>query len=155
MPPSERVARIEEAARRAGARILRGGPYSRWDLEISGGAVGGTRLLATIEEHGRGRQLIRSRVWPTVTRTTLRTALGLTVLSAGAALAGAWTAAAILIALLVVLVALALWECSTAMAAALAAVRDTAALELPTLPDLQAALTPRVRTLFVAGRSDS
>jgi GT2 family glycosyltransferase len=155
LPPRDRVARIEEAARQAGARVLRGGPYSRWDLEISGGAAGGTRLLTTVEEHGRGRQLVRSRVWPTVTRATWRTALGLAALAASAGLTGEWVSAAILLALLLAVTAVAVWECSTAMAAALAAVRETAVVELPTLPDLQAALTPRLRTLFVAGRSES
>jgi GT2 family glycosyltransferase len=153
-PPIERVARIEETARQAGARVLRGGPYSRWDLEISGGAAGSTRILTSVEEHGRGRQLVRSRVWPSVTRAAWRSALGLTLLSTGAGLSGEWMAAAILLALLAMLVAVTVWECSTAMAAATAAVQKTALLKAPRL-SLQPAPTPRRRKLLVSETSES
>ncbi len=67
-PPQRRVERIEQAARRSGARVVRGGPYATWDLELSGGALGAARVLVAVEEHGRGRQLVRSRVWQRFTR---------------------------------------------------------------------------------------
>jgi GT2 family glycosyltransferase len=50
---------IEDALRRLGVAVVRGGPVHRWDLEVRGGAIGAARLLMAVEEHGRGRQLLR------------------------------------------------------------------------------------------------
>jgi hypothetical protein len=124
--PRERVARIEQAARDAGVRVVRAGPYARWDLEISGGAAGRAKLLTTVEEHGRGRQLVRSRVSPGVTPAAWRTTLVLAGLATAAGLTAHWTAAMILGGLTVTLVVLAVWECSAAVAAAVSAFSDTA-----------------------------
>jgi hypothetical protein len=124
-PAEQRVGRIEAAARRSGARIVRGGPYDRWDLEISGGAAGGARMLVAVEEHGRGRQLVRCRIWPVVPALVMRTALGLAALSACAARASQATAAMAVAAVLVAVVAFAVWECSMAMAGLLAALEDS------------------------------
>jgi hypothetical protein len=126
-PAGERVARIEAAARRAGARIVRGGPYDRWDLEISGGAAGGARMLVAVEEHGRGRQLLRCRVRPTVPGLVVSGITGLAVLAGCAGRAGEWVAALVVAALLGGVVALALWECAVAAAGALAALDESSA----------------------------
>ena len=65
------------AARRAASRADRGGRTSRRRCASSAAGptpagisrspaapLGGARLLVSVEEHGRGRQLVRCRVWP-------------------------------------------------------------------------------------------
>ena len=62
--PLARLQAIEETLRAEGTASFRGGNYDRWDLEVRGGLLGAVRLLATTEEHGAGRQLVRFRLWP-------------------------------------------------------------------------------------------
>lgn len=62
--PARRLQDLELALRDAGARVVRGGPYDGWDLEVHGGMFGAVRVLMAIEEHGAGRQLVRVRRWP-------------------------------------------------------------------------------------------
>jgi len=82
-------------------------------------------MLVAVEEHGRGRQLVRCRIWPVVPALVMRTALGLAALSACAARASQATAAMAVAAVLVAVVAFAVWECSMAMAGLLAALEDS------------------------------
>jgi GT2 family glycosyltransferase len=62
----QRLEAMEEALYRVGARVVRGGRYDRWDLEIGGGIVGRGRVLMAIEEHGGGKQMIKLVCKPTV-----------------------------------------------------------------------------------------
>src|SRR5439155_11133541 len=62
--PLARLQAIEETLRSEGTASCRGGDYDRWDLEVRGGVLGAVRLLATPEERGAGRQLVRFRLWP-------------------------------------------------------------------------------------------
>jgi O-antigen biosynthesis protein len=62
--PERRLQDLELALRAAGAPVVRGGPYDRWDLQVRGGMFGATRVLMAVEEHGAGRQLVRVRSWP-------------------------------------------------------------------------------------------
>jgi GT2 family glycosyltransferase len=62
--PEARLRDLELALRAAGTRVVRGGPYDRWDLQVRGGMFGAVRVLMAIEEHGAGRQLVRVRLWP-------------------------------------------------------------------------------------------
>ncbi len=62
--PEQRLGDLEQQLADAGDDARRGGPYDRWDLEVRGGAFGMARVRAGIEEHGRGRQLVRLRAWP-------------------------------------------------------------------------------------------
>lgn len=55
---------VEEGVRAGGSIVARGGEFDRWDLAVRGGLLGGARLLATVEEHGGGKQLVRFRAWP-------------------------------------------------------------------------------------------
>jgi hypothetical protein len=91
--PHARLQVMEAALRRYGAAFRRGGDFDRWDFEVRGGMLGGARALMAVEEHGAGRQLVRLRIWPRVSRC----ALTLVVMLGGAALAAtlghAWTAA--------------------------------------------------------------
>jgi hypothetical protein len=62
--PERRLQQLERAIREAGAVVVRGGPYDRWDLQVCGGMLGAIRVLMAVEEHGAGRQLVRVRWWP-------------------------------------------------------------------------------------------
>ena len=60
----EWLGEVEGLMRQAGSSPVRGGRYDRWDLEVRGGWLGAGRALGTVEEHGRGRQLVRLKLWP-------------------------------------------------------------------------------------------
>lgn len=91
--PQDKLAAIEEALRRGGAVVRRGGEYERWDLELQGGLLGGAHLLLSVEDLCPGQQLVRLRSWPSVERWGLVASAALATLSAGAALGGSWLAA--------------------------------------------------------------
>jgi O-antigen biosynthesis protein len=141
-PPEQRLARIERELRAAGARVSRGGEFARWDLQAAAGALGGVRLLAALEEHGEGRQQLRARVWPHVSRAV---ALGAPLFGTVAGLAaadGEWRVAAILAAAGAVLVAAALRESARAAGAVLrafAAAGESAPARAPRSPARAAA----------------
>lgn len=117
--PQERMRSIEEGITRAGGRVTRGGPHDRWDLELLGGIAGAARMLIVVEEHGRGRQLVRCRVWPRVVGFLPWLAAGLSAIGGIAVVAGAWTGAALAWVLFVVVAATVLAECGHAVAAGL------------------------------------
>jgi hypothetical protein len=122
--PEERVRGVDGALRAGGARVLRGGAVDRWDLEVAGGAAGAVRLLFCVEEHGRGRQLLRCRLRPHVPRFVV-VAMALAVADIVAAISsGAWVAAAALAFGATVLATAAVAECGLACAAALAAIEQ-------------------------------
>jgi GT2 family glycosyltransferase len=150
-PPRDRVAWIEQVARDTGARVLRGGPYARWDLELPGGAAGSTRVLVSVEDHGRGRQLVLSRVWPRVSPAAWRTALVLGALATATAFSHRFLAATVLCSLLVVLAARSVWECGISNAAACAAIEQAAAGAPAPRPELLTDLIPRLRTVAATG----
>jgi O-antigen biosynthesis protein len=87
--PAEWLCTIERVIQHTGARVIRGGDYDQWDLEIQCGMLGRARLRMAIEEHGAGRQMVRMRCWPK------SSFLGLTaiMLSGGLAMAALPTAA--------------------------------------------------------------
>ena len=94
--PEAWVARLDAALLQRGAHVCRGGSFDRWDLEVRGGLFAAVRVLAGVEEHGGGKQLVKFRLWPRLTRSWLLPALPLGGLAAGAALGGGWVAAAVL-----------------------------------------------------------
>src|SRR5206468_4545463 len=76
---------IETSLRAAGARVVRGGPFDQWDLEVASGPFGSVRITTVIEEHGAGKQLARLRLSPRCSRWVLSTmvvSLGLAVIAA-------------------------------------------------------------------------
>jgi GT2 family glycosyltransferase len=91
--PQQRLFALEAGLRDAGAGVLRGGPFDRFDLEARAGVLGGARLLMAVEEHGGGCQLVRLRSWARPSALALGLALGAGALATGAALGQAWTAA--------------------------------------------------------------
>jgi GT2 family glycosyltransferase len=133
----DRVASVEASARTLGARCLRGGAYDRWDLEIRGGATGAVRLRLMIEDHGRGRQVMRCRIWPRVARQSAWVAIASALLCTVAVVTDGWIAAGVFGTGLVACVTLAVAECAMATATALAAFETSTRLRdvVPTRSD--------------------
>ena len=63
-----RLLDIESALRPNCMSVVRGGEYDRWDINVRVGPLAAARLRLTAEEHGHGRQLVCSRVWPRFSR---------------------------------------------------------------------------------------
>ena len=120
-PPADRLARLERALLASGCAVQRGDDWSRWDLEVTLGLAGCARLAMVVEEHGRGRQLARFRIWPRPSLTVVAAAAALLGLSAGAGLAGAWPAATALGTGAAILGLLVVRACGVAVGAFLAA----------------------------------
>jgi glycosyltransferase involved in cell wall biosynthesis len=114
--PDERLRCIERDLRAVGAAVRCGGDYDRWDLEIGGGLLGSARLLVAVEDHGAGRQLLRFRCWPRVSRSGYALTALFAALAGGAAGAGAWPAGTILAAVALALALCMILECASAAA---------------------------------------
>jgi hypothetical protein len=63
-PIESRLSALASILNGAGTPIIRGGDFDRWDLSILGGLFGTIRVIAMVEEHGKGKQLCRFRTWP-------------------------------------------------------------------------------------------
>jgi GT2 family glycosyltransferase len=119
--PAARLHALRTALGDDGLRVRTGGPYDRWDLQATAGALGGIRLRSVVEEHGRGRQLARYRITPRVPRVLATAVAGLFAVAGGAAAAHALIAAAGVAATAAALVVAATVECGIATAGALRA----------------------------------
>ncbi len=111
-----RLRLIEERLQADGSIVLRGGAYDRWDLAVRVGALGSARLVALAEEHGAGRQFVRYRIWPRLSRPGLALIGCLGFLGAAAASTTAWAAAAVLAVCALLLASRAVWEAGGATA---------------------------------------
>ena len=111
-----RLQAIEETLRAEGTAGTRGGDYDRWDLEVRGGLFGAARLLATTEEHGAGRQLVRFRLWPTCSVKGVVLIFCLLALATAAACDHAWSSAAMLVLVAILPACRMVQECAGAMA---------------------------------------
>jgi len=94
--PHDRLRAIEDHLRRQGSNVQSGGAFDRWDLAVRCGPLAGGRLLAAVEEHGAGRQLMRIRCWPTYSPRATVTIAVLTAATLLALIDGALAASAIL-----------------------------------------------------------
>ncbi|MGH9851222.1 MAG: glycosyltransferase, partial [Blastocatellia bacterium] len=121
--PDERLKSVEASLRAAGAVVLRGGDYDRWDLEVRGGMFGAARTCMASEDHDAGRQLVRFRSWPRLSPKGIVLTLLFAALSTGAALDHAWVACATLSAGALLLILFTLRECAGASAAVFNALR--------------------------------
>ncbi len=93
--PEAWVRHMREAIRREGTYVADGGPYDRWDLEVSGGALARARLLVAVEDHGAGKQYVRLRLWPKCSGVGLAAIAFLASVAGAAATSAAWIAAVI------------------------------------------------------------
>jgi hypothetical protein len=134
--PEKRLQSIKAALEAAGATVLPGGDYDRWDLEVRGGMLGAVRILMAVEEHGAGQQLVRFRSWPRCTAGALLAIFLGAALTTGATLDHAWLAAAILGGVTVMLALRMYQQCAGATAA--------------TLHALQESVSPRIAALKAA-----
>jgi GT2 family glycosyltransferase len=139
----DRLRAFEATLRAAGAAVLPGGEYDRWDLEVRGGPLGAARMRMGIEEHGGGRQLARFRIWPRISPAGVAATLLLVVLFAAATLDGAWAAAGILGLLAAVLVAREVQECGAGTAAVLDAIENPRPAGAPAVPGARRATLER------------
>ncbi len=117
----ERVRNLATALRGAGAVVLSGGDWDRWDLQVRGGLLGAARLRVAIEEHGAGSQLVRVRSWPRIARG----ALALCGLFAALTTLAALTDGDAMTPLLAVLLAVLLGRAAFESGAAAAVIRET------------------------------
>jgi GT2 family glycosyltransferase len=76
-----RLSTLESILKEAGP-VIRGGDFDRWDLSIPGGLFGTIRVIAMVEEHGRGKQLCRFRSWPKFPNVAIAVFLAL-IIAAG------------------------------------------------------------------------
>src|SRR5258708_10381073 len=95
-PPEAWLTALEAALREHRVRVLRGGAFDTWDLEVRSGLLGVARVRLVVEEHGQGRQLGRFRVWPRSAPARLVPLALLASLTAGAPVHCAQAAAILL-----------------------------------------------------------
>jgi hypothetical protein len=117
---------LERSLLRAAAIVARSGEFDRWDLEVREGWFGSARVLMTVEEYSRGRQLVRWRIWPRWPLAASALAAVGVSLAVLAAVAGADVAAAILAALTAALVARMARDAAAATGRMASAVADSA-----------------------------
>lgn len=114
-PPDEWLSSVEQMLRAESAIVDRGGNYDPWELQIRGGLFGSSRIRMAIEEHGGGKQLIRFRVWPHLSRAGFAAGALLAALSIRASVEDAWPAAALLCIGALIVCFKAVRECGSAM----------------------------------------
>jgi len=95
--PDDWVRHTRDIIRREGTRVIDGGPYDRWDVEVPGGALGTARLLIAVEDQGAGRQYVRFGIWPKCSSAGLAIIALLGTVAGAAATTTAWTAAIVFI----------------------------------------------------------
>jgi glycosyltransferase involved in cell wall biosynthesis len=131
LSPEERLRRIDRVLRAGSGRVRIGGPYDHWDLHVWGGALGAARLRTALEEHGRGRQVLRYRIWPVVPRELPAIVALLLASGASAVWQLAFFVGVALFAVGVLLVTAAIAECGIATAGLLSAIEATACTSEP------------------------
>jgi O-antigen biosynthesis protein len=128
--PDERIWRLEHALRRRGRGVTRGGQFDAWDLQLRGGGLGGVRIQTAVEDHGAGKQLMRLRCRPRLTRLALGLGGAFAALALVAALDDATTAFAVFLAAFLATLAAAALECARATGSFLCAVAEQERREL-------------------------
>jgi len=119
---------LEAELRRQGLPVLRGGAFDDWDLEVRAGSAGALLLRMAVEEHERGRQLVRFRTWPRPSPRRATTLVLLAGLVALAAVGGSWPAVAAFGGAALLAIVRAAWQRGTALAAVRCAMYE---LDLP------------------------
>jgi len=114
--PFDRLGSLAASLRSEGAVVQAGGGADRWDLEVRAGSLGAARLLVAVEEHGRGRQLLRLRIWPRWSRSGLVITAFFALFSALAAAKGLTGTTAVLAGFAATTLFLVVRGCSAAVA---------------------------------------
>ena len=122
--PFVRLQCLETAMRKGGGVVVHGGEYDRWDLEVQGGLLGAARMLMAVEDHGAGTQFVRFRSWPRFSRVAVLLTLLFALLSADAVEDRAWSAAAVVGAITLLLTLRTLNESAGAQAVILRAIKS-------------------------------
>ena len=122
--PDARLESILGTIRARNGAILNGGNFDRWDLELRAGALGSARLIATVEEHGGGRQLARFRIWPRISPGAALVAWALAIVAGAAYLSGSTFVAMTFEILAFAFVLRGLVEAALAVGGLIAVVRD-------------------------------
>ena len=121
---SDWVAAVLERLCSGKAKVGVGDGFDRWDLEVRAGLLARARLRTAVEEHGEGRQLVRFRLTPRLTRIAVLLLAMFGLATSGAALNHAMVAAGLMGCTLFVVAALAVVEMSAAMGILRSAVRS-------------------------------
>ena len=128
---SDRICELEKELRGAGAVILRGGDFDRWDVEVRGGMFGAARIYLVVEEHGQGRQLARFSARPKWSPAALLLATGLLGLSASAAASGSAALSTCFATVSLLLLLAGAFECGAAVATVISAANAAVASAKP------------------------
>ncbi len=123
-PLEQRLMKLEQRLQAQSRAVVRGTEFDRWDLELRGGLFGVARILAAVEEHGGGRQLLLFRVRPRLSRGALALTSVFGALCVATALDGALAAALLLGAIAGIVAGLALYDCSIAVGTVLRALEE-------------------------------
>ncbi len=114
-PIEDWMGSLQRRVQEAGLVVRRGGAYDRWDLEARSGPLGSLRILAAVEEHGEGRQLVRLRLRRRWSPWALGVGVVLTGLGVAAALDDAWLVVLVLGGVVAAIVARSVTEHLTAL----------------------------------------
>jgi GT2 family glycosyltransferase len=150
----ERLGEFEIRLRESRAVVLRGGDFDRWDLEVRGGMLGAVRVLTTVEEHGAGRQLLRARSRPRVSRQGLTITFFIAVIAGLALWSGSLVPALVIGAGACLLAARIVYECGAAMSSMLSAL-NAAVVRVPEVKDTEEDEPATPRTSPVIARPGS
>ncbi|OLE11778.1 MAG: hypothetical protein AUI36_40495 [Cyanobacteria bacterium 13_1_40CM_2_61_4] len=88
--PEETLRKLREELLHAGTIVRAGDEFDSWDLEVSGGPLGRSRLLVAVEEHAPGKQFLRFRVSPKYSRSTVVLSAAFATLAITALWSGVW-----------------------------------------------------------------
>jgi hypothetical protein len=115
-PPEGRLHDLGAGLRDRGAVVVSGGDFDRWDCEVRGGALGATRVRLLVEEHGRGRQLARFRVWPHASARGIVLVIALAAAALAATFDAARSAGMVFALMAAAVAGRMLYECAASMA---------------------------------------
>ena len=88
--PEETLRKLQAELSHAGAIARAGGEFDSWDLELSGGPLGRSRLLLAVEEHAPGKQFLRFRVSPKYSKSAVVLSAAFAALAISALWSGVW-----------------------------------------------------------------